>query len=398
MSDPYVSRVTGFAGDSPVGWPSLLVDIHLKIQASNRLVGRMGEDVADALLREGVSLGLVGEILDCLEVSEYHEVRMFPLVPRDGAALQVVVASVGAKPGWHQLTLAPVSTERDAVELDQLRVWLLERCDGASNGDGRESNLSVLVVDDTDLSVELISRLLRKIGCQVRGASSGGEALALCTRHEFGLIMLDMHMPGIGGAETVRMLRQRQSAKGRTMPQIVGMSASVTPELESESTDIGMLELIAKPVSMKDLRRFVAIACQAPTVALARNAALAAVDKAPERPLEQCSALDVDGWEADESLLHRMVLLFLQAGDTEMKQIAQVTDSGKASELERRVHGFKGGADVIRALRVAAVCKEILDQLRNGAEALSVRPLVTRLSKEFEATRVEATRLGLFPN
>ena len=47
----------------------------------------------------------------------------------------------------------------------------------------------------------------------VRRASSGREALRLLLRHEFAVILLDVHMPGMDGFETASLIRQRQNSE-----------------------------------------------------------------------------------------------------------------------------------------------------------------------------------------
>jgi two-component system, cell cycle sensor histidine kinase and response regulator CckA len=67
---------------------------------------------------------------------------------------------------------------------------------------------NVLVVDDDDLVRELLVDLLTEEGVGVVSAASGAEALSLYSPDEFGLVLLDLTMPGMGGEETLRELRR----------------------------------------------------------------------------------------------------------------------------------------------------------------------------------------------
>jgi len=68
---------------------------------------------------------------------------------------------------------------------------------------------TVLVVDDDELVRELLADFLAEAGLAVVVAASGAEAVDLYRARpdEFGLVLLDLTMPGIGGEETLRRLR-----------------------------------------------------------------------------------------------------------------------------------------------------------------------------------------------
>lgn len=65
----------------------------------------------------------------------------------------------------------------------------------------------VLVVDDDPEVRDVVSRLLRRIGCEVELAGDGVEALAALSRGGFRLLVTDMVMPRMGGAELARRAR-----------------------------------------------------------------------------------------------------------------------------------------------------------------------------------------------
>ena len=59
----------------------------------------------------------------------------------------------------------------------------------------------ILVVDDEQHIVSLLSMTLRKEGYEVVSANSGQKALALMSVFEFKLVILDHSMPGMDGIE-----------------------------------------------------------------------------------------------------------------------------------------------------------------------------------------------------
>jgi len=66
----------------------------------------------------------------------------------------------------------------------------------------------LLVVDDEDVLSRVTARRLRNRGYVAETAGSGGEALALLGKEHFDLVLLDLMMPGMGGLEVLRAIRE----------------------------------------------------------------------------------------------------------------------------------------------------------------------------------------------
>jgi CheY-like chemotaxis protein len=68
---------------------------------------------------------------------------------------------------------------------------------------------TVLLVDDEEMVVAVGSQMLQRIGYDVLTAAGGREALQICKRHHarISLVILDLIMPDLGGAETCTLLK-----------------------------------------------------------------------------------------------------------------------------------------------------------------------------------------------
>ncbi len=75
-------------------------------------------------------------------------------------------------------------------------------------GSKQEPTVVVLAVDDYELNAAIMPVLLEPLCVRVVTASSARQALALCDAEEFGLILLDVHLPDIEGPATAALLRQ----------------------------------------------------------------------------------------------------------------------------------------------------------------------------------------------
>jgi two-component system cell cycle sensor histidine kinase/response regulator CckA len=122
--------------------------------------------------------------------------------------------------------------------------------------DPRHAGATVLVVDDERGVREIAARILERGGFRVLEARDGGEALQLVDRQgPPQLVLTDMMMPGIGGAELARRLKERWPA----LP-IIFMSGFSSEELRRQGAILSEGDLIEKPFAPEELIASVAAA------------------------------------------------------------------------------------------------------------------------------------------
>lgn len=84
----------------------------------------------------------------------------------------------------------------------------------------------VLIVDDERPVVEMLSRLMKRIGYEAVTASNGADALALVSRERPDTVILDINMPGIDGVEVCRRLKADPATRLIPIILLTGLSAS----------------------------------------------------------------------------------------------------------------------------------------------------------------------------
>ena len=112
------------------------------------------------------------------------------------------------------------------------------------------ANEKVLVVDDEEDILELLSHILSKEGYKVRCAVSGEEALARVKSEIPDLIVLDLMLPGIDGFEVARRLKE--DAKTSHLP-IIMLTAKTEESDVVTGLEIGAHDYVTKPFSPKVL-------------------------------------------------------------------------------------------------------------------------------------------------
>ena len=107
------------------------------------------------------------------------------------------------------------------------------------------ANISILVVDDEEDVVEVVSHFLEEEGYSVHKAYDGEEALEKADG-EIDLIVLDIMLPGLDGYEVCQRLRSRVETE--TIP-IIFLSAKVEEEDQVKGLMLGGDDYLTKPVS-----------------------------------------------------------------------------------------------------------------------------------------------------
>jgi two-component system, sensor histidine kinase and response regulator len=115
------------------------------------------------------------------------------------------------------------------------------------------TNLNVLVVDDNDITREILSSYLKSFKFNVSHASNGEDAIAQLknTQSNFDLILMDWRMPGMDGIETARQLRADKSLSHQ--PKIVITSAFGRDVLAQQVEDAQLDGYLVKPLTPSSL-------------------------------------------------------------------------------------------------------------------------------------------------
>jgi two-component system KDP operon response regulator KdpE len=105
----------------------------------------------------------------------------------------------------------------------------------------------ILVVDD-DPQIRRVMRMrLTSLGYEIAEARSGEQALDTFREFLPDLVLLDLNMPGMGGLETCRQIRE-----GSDVPVII-LTVRNTEDEKVEALDAGADDYVTKPFGMKEL-------------------------------------------------------------------------------------------------------------------------------------------------
>lgn len=123
------------------------------------------------------------------------------------------------------------------------------------NVDGMKiKDIHVIVTDDNLINLKVIKKILEQYGLTVDTASSGEEALKLCSQKEYDLVFMDQMMPKMDGVETMERLRELSDyyAKGG-QGKIVALTANAIEGVKQELLLKGFDDYLRKPVEYHNL-------------------------------------------------------------------------------------------------------------------------------------------------
>ena len=120
--------------------------------------------------------------------------------------------------------------------------------DAAGDGRGRLSGLRVLVVDDNDVNVFVITGLLRKWGAEFAVASTGVGAVERVQAADYDVVLMDLHMAAGAGLKAAREIRTLGGPRFTGLP-IIAVSASRRMAEPGEIAAAGFTDFVGKPVN-----------------------------------------------------------------------------------------------------------------------------------------------------
>ncbi|MEJ6023327.1 hybrid sensor histidine kinase/response regulator [Ramlibacter sp. PS4R-6] len=102
----------------------------------------------------------------------------------------------------------------------------------------------ILLVDDEPANLLAMEAVLEGLGEPLVRASSGAEAMRLLRDQDFAAVLLDLHMPGMDGIETARLIRAQK--RSRETP-ILFITADASELSQREAYSLGAVDFIVKP-------------------------------------------------------------------------------------------------------------------------------------------------------
>ncbi|SFS06343.1 two-component system, NarL family, capsular synthesis sensor histidine kinase RcsC [Dyella sp. OK004] len=194
------------------------------------------------------------------------------------------------------------------------------------------SNRRILVVDDNAYGRELLRQQLEVLGCMADTANGGAEAIVMWKQHAYAALLTDIHMPGMDGYELAEKVRK----EGAEIP-IIALTAGAQAKDWKRSVDVGITELILKPITLEQLDRLLRSHLE------------------PEPRL-----LD---FKHENAASTKLMELFVSSIDEDFAQLLQAAASSQQSVALQRLHTLKGVFAMANEPTFAATCQRLEESI-----------------------------------
>jgi PAS domain S-box-containing protein len=241
----------------------------------------------------------------------------------------------------------------------------------------------VLVVDDSDINLEVAKRILELKGARV-GLAVNGQAAFLCLKAEpdaFDVVLMDVQMPLMDGLTATRLIR---GELGLADLPIIALTAGALSSERPKVIAAGMNDFITKPFDPRELVRSV------------RDQVRRSQEQRSIRPPPAAAPNVMSAWPSMDGIDYVRVRAML--GDDAglfrsllgklISDFAGVTLSATGSERDAlighgaRMHKLKGSAGIL-GLRVVQQLATAIEGACEAGDLAAIRTLAQQLNAEF---------------
>ncbi|QAZ67195.1 PAS domain S-box protein [Solidesulfovibrio carbinolicus] len=118
---------------------------------------------------------------------------------------------------------------------------------------GGFAGLRVLLAEDNQVNRLFLKHFLTEAGCQVRLAGSGLQALELLCQEPADLVLMDIQMPEMDGAEATRRIREGEVGEAARGMPVVALTAYSMKGDRERFLSVGLDDYVSKPVDVDEL-------------------------------------------------------------------------------------------------------------------------------------------------
>lgn len=229
--------------------------------------------------------------------------------------------------------------------------------------------LHILAVDDHPANRLLLKSQLVRLGHTVVEAENGEQALKLWQENDFDLIITDCNMPIMDGITLTQRLRQDQTRS----VTIFGLTANAQPEEKARCLAAGMDDCLFKPLRLAPLESL-----------------LHKVTRHRQPPQEKEESLledliDLGALQqliqGDKDLLEKLLMTTRDENIKDLQQIKLLIEAQDIIGLGRCFHRLAGAAQIIGALEVEKLCRELQKDCKQHSDINGLHESIDRLIK-----------------
>jgi two-component system, sensor histidine kinase RpfC len=249
--------------------------------------------------------------------------------------------------------------------------------------------LDILVCEDESTNQKIITRLLSLPGHQVSIVENGDEMLDVLESKKFDLVITDLNMAGMSGADALKLYRFTQPNDKDT--RFILFTADATLAARQVASEAGFDAFLTKPIDAATLFNTIESILN-----LAPNTAAQWMNNALNSPVEVASdlaasnaALNLDTLKelerigaGDDLFMHRLLRNYLADSLKQIYKIESAVKQKSYGELHDFCHALKGNSLSVGALDLAA-STELIGKLSASMPFNEALAMLDNLNREF---------------
>ena len=252
-------------------------------------------------------------------------------------------------------------------------------------------SLKVLLVEDNEINQKVAMGMLARDSHKVTLAITGKAAIEAVEKEDFDLVLMDIQLPEMDGLEATRRIRQMDDKAKAAVP-IVALTANAMAEDVKECLDVGMNDVIAKPVDPEHLSKVILGVAELPELPSPASIRTMSDDRKPSIDWPMLEGLK-ETIGADK--LDELFDLFWTSWKTTVTEMWKTFDDGDPDALRLLAHRVKGSAFNLGLTSVGDKAAAVEDSARAQATVLTLRPMVAALEDACRTTQADIESAGV---
>jgi two-component system, sensor histidine kinase RpfC len=256
------------------------------------------------------------------------------------------------------------------------------------NEQSNRTVLSILVADDNSTNRDVLKNILEYGRHQVTMVENGKLALEMIENYDYDLIIMDMHMPVMGGIEAAKEYYYTQPENGHV--PIIILTANATVEAEKKCVDAGVTLYLTKPIVPDFLLEKVNELALKKDVAV--DETVKRVDFNKTNKDKEFSLLDIDILDElsrmakNKAFIGQLIQGYLNDTKQKIEALPKLLEENQIDGLTNLIHTLDGSSRSIGACHLASLANSVERKIKND-DMSSLITSIVELRTVYDITR-----------
>ena len=227
-------------------------------------------------------------------------------------------------------------------------------------------NIHILVVEDNETNQEVVTSMLKKLGCRVSVASNGKEAVDAVSESFYNLIFMDCQMPVMDGYQATAEIRSIEDKKeGENYTPIIALTANALEGDREKCLTAGMDDYLSKPFKQDEIRKKIEKWSTVASNLFPEDGAEPSVQRSEKNEasspidstvLDTLRELQIDG---EPDIIKKITDAYLRSSEPLVTNLRQAVIDENFEVVHNSAHSLKSSSANVGALKLSEVCKEL---------------------------------------